>query len=68
MAEHPPTSIYIEPERKYDESKIANSITGSIKSTVVAPQNKYQSVFPSGDTTPLQNQPNLKQPKNTSNK
>ena len=35
MVDHPPTSIYIEPERQYDESMV-----GSLKSNFFTPQKK----------------------------
>ena len=49
MADHQPTSIVIEPERKDGESKLL-----SIISNVVTQLKKYHTVSPSGDTTPLQ--------------
>ena len=54
-----PTSIVTESERQDDKSTLANIITGSLKSTIVAlKKNLY--VLPSGDTTPLHNQTNTK--------
>ena len=68
MEEHPPTSIDIDPERQYDESTLDSSRSGSLKSSVVTPQNIYKSVLPSSDTTTLQKNPNMKNPKKSPNK
>ena len=57
MSDHPPNSINIDSDRKYNDPTLA-SITESQKSTVVTPYKKYD-FLPSGNTTPLQKSPKM---------
>ena len=52
MSDHPPNSINIDSDRKYNDPTLASK-TESQKSTVVTPYKKYD-FLPSGNTTPLQ--------------
>ena len=56
IADHPPTSILIKPERQDEESTF-----GLIRSTVINPPQNDQSFLPSCDRTPLQKQPKPKE-------
>ena len=56
MSDHPHTSIGIESYRQDDDSKLV-SRTESLKIIFFTLQKIYKYVLPSGNTTPLQNEP-----------